>query len=170
MPRRLLTNGPIQPPNSPCFMAYGRAVMWVVKWPCSKWRQPSFLPRLNAKVSLQRSAFLIARLVRPMLPWANSSWAAAPRTGASALQQELKSESLYQYGQDIGATALCYFCWALWQLGYVDQATEVAAEAVKHAELLVSSPYTSVYHLPCPRHDGYLSSLPGQYALLCAAS
>jgi len=49
---------------------------------------------------------------------------------------ELESESLYQYGQDIGATALCYLCWALWQLGYVDQATEVAAEAVKHAEAL----------------------------------
>jgi class 3 adenylate cyclase/predicted ATPase len=57
---------------------------------------------------------------------------------------ELESESLYQYGQDIGATALCYLCWALWQLGYVDQATEVAAEAVKHAEAL-SHPHTLAY-------------------------
>jgi predicted ATPase len=56
----------------------------------------------------------------------------------------LQSESLYQYGQDIGATALCYLCWALWQLGYVDQATEVAAEAVKHAEAL-SHPHTLAY-------------------------
>jgi hypothetical protein len=36
----------------------------------------------------------------------------------------------YQYGQDIGATALSYLSWALWHLGYFDQASEVAAEAV----------------------------------------
>jgi AAA ATPase domain len=33
-----------------------------------------------------------------------------------------------QYGQDIGAAALCYLSWALWHLGYVDQASTVAAE------------------------------------------
>jgi predicted ATPase len=50
----------------------------------------------------------------------------------------------YQYGQDIGATVLCYLCWALWHLGYVDQASEVAAKAVRHADE-VSHPHTQVY-------------------------
>jgi hypothetical protein len=47
----------------------------------------------------------------------------------------------HQYGQDIGAAALCYLSWALWHLGYVDQASAVAAEAMKHAEEL-SHPHT----------------------------
>src|SRR5262249_35987646 len=42
----------------------------------------------------------------------------------------------HRYGQDIGAAALCYLSWALWHLGYVDRASAVAAEAVKHAEEL----------------------------------
>jgi predicted ATPase/class 3 adenylate cyclase len=50
----------------------------------------------------------------------------------------------YQYGQDIGATALCYLSWALWHLGYFDQASEVAAQAVQHADE-VSHPHTMVY-------------------------
>ena len=50
----------------------------------------------------------------------------------------------YQYGQDIGATTLCYLCWALWHLGYFDQASEVAAEAVTHANE-VAHPHTQVY-------------------------
>jgi class 3 adenylate cyclase/DNA-binding response OmpR family regulator/predicted ATPase len=50
----------------------------------------------------------------------------------------------YQYGQDIGAAALCYLSWALWHLGYVDQASTVAAEAMKSAEAL-SHPHTLVY-------------------------
>ncbi len=50
----------------------------------------------------------------------------------------------YQYGQDLGAAALCYLSWALWHLGYVDQASEVAAEAVKSAEEL-SHPHTLAY-------------------------
>ena len=48
------------------------------------------------------------------------------------------------YGQDIGATALSYLCWALWHLGYVDQAAAVAAEAKKRAETL-SHPFTLAY-------------------------
>jgi class 3 adenylate cyclase/predicted ATPase len=52
----------------------------------------------------------------------------------------------FQYGQDIGATALCYLCWALWHLGYVDQASDVAAEAVKRAEA-ISHPHTLAYTL-----------------------
>src|SRR5262249_17937782 len=50
----------------------------------------------------------------------------------------------FQYGQDIGAAALCYLSWAQWHLGYVDQALRVAAEAMKHAEEL-SHPHTLVY-------------------------
>jgi predicted ATPase len=54
------------------------------------------------------------------------------------------SQSRYLYGQDIGATALSYLCWALWHLGYVDQAAAVAVEATKQAEAL-SHPFTLVY-------------------------
>jgi class 3 adenylate cyclase/predicted ATPase len=50
----------------------------------------------------------------------------------------------YQYGQDIGATVLCYLSWALWHLGYVDQASRFAADAVKHAEAL-AHPFTLAY-------------------------
>jgi class 3 adenylate cyclase/predicted ATPase len=57
---------------------------------------------------------------------------------------EHHSQSKYLYGQDIGATALSYLCWALWHLGYVDQATAIAAEAKKRADAL-SHPFTLVY-------------------------
>ena len=57
---------------------------------------------------------------------------------------EQHSQSKYFYGQDIGATALSYLCWALWHLGYVDQAAAVAAEANKQAETL-SHPFTLAY-------------------------
>src|SRR5262249_17298351 len=50
----------------------------------------------------------------------------------------------YQYGQDIGVAALCYLSWALWHLGYVDRASEIAAEAMQHAERLCH-PHTLVY-------------------------
>src|SRR5262249_47529969 len=40
--------------------------------------------------------------------------------------------------------ALCYLSWALWHLGYVDQASTVAAQAMKSAEAL-SHPHTLVY-------------------------
>jgi class 3 adenylate cyclase/predicted ATPase len=50
----------------------------------------------------------------------------------------------YQYGQDIGATALCYLSWTLWHLGYVDQASKTATQAVKHAEGL-NHPFTLAY-------------------------
>jgi class 3 adenylate cyclase/predicted ATPase len=50
----------------------------------------------------------------------------------------------YLYGQDMGATVLCYLSWAQWHLGYVDQASRTAAEAVKHAEAL-AHPFTLAY-------------------------
>jgi predicted ATPase len=57
---------------------------------------------------------------------------------------EHHSQSKYLYGHDIGATALSYLCWALWHLGYVDQAAAVATEATKRAEAL-SHPFTLAY-------------------------
>ena len=59
---------------------------------------------------------------------------------------EHHSRSQYLYGQDIGATALSYLCWALWHLGYVDQAGAVAAEATNRAEAL-AHPFTLAYTL-----------------------
>jgi class 3 adenylate cyclase/predicted ATPase/DNA-binding response OmpR family regulator len=50
----------------------------------------------------------------------------------------------FEYGHDIGVTALCYLSWALWHLGHVDQASEVAAEAMKRAEEL-SHPHSLVF-------------------------
>ena len=50
----------------------------------------------------------------------------------------------YQYGQDIGAAASCYLCWALWHLGYVDQAATVSTEAMAIAEAS-SHPHTLAY-------------------------
>jgi predicted ATPase len=50
----------------------------------------------------------------------------------------------HRYGQDVGAATLCYLSWALWHLGYVDQASEAATEAMKLAEKL-SHPHTLVY-------------------------
>jgi predicted ATPase len=73
---------------------------------------------------------------------------------ATALNHLKRARALYdseqhasyrhQYGQDIGTSALCYLSWALWHLGYVDQASEAAAEAMKLAEKL-SHPHTLVY-------------------------
>jgi predicted ATPase/DNA-binding response OmpR family regulator/class 3 adenylate cyclase len=50
----------------------------------------------------------------------------------------------FQYGQDIGVTALSYLSLALWHVGYVEQALQVAAEAKKHAEEL-SHPQSLVF-------------------------
>jgi DNA-binding response OmpR family regulator/class 3 adenylate cyclase/predicted ATPase len=57
---------------------------------------------------------------------------------------DAEGHSCYRYGQDIGVAALCYLSWALWHLGNLDQASEVAAEAMKRAEEL-SHPHTLVY-------------------------
>jgi predicted ATPase len=66
---------------------------------------------------------------------------------ASGLQDpDHHSRHPFHYGQDIGATVLCYLSWALWHLGYVDQASTVAAEAVTRAEA-ISHPFTLAYTL-----------------------
>ena len=50
----------------------------------------------------------------------------------------------HQYGQDIGASTLCYQSWAFWHLGCVEQASAAASEAMRLAEKL-SHPHTVVY-------------------------
>ena len=60
--------------------------------------------------------------------------------------RERHSQLRHRYGQDIGVAALCYRSWALWHLGHVDQASQVANEAVQHAEKLLH-PHTLVYAL-----------------------
>ena len=52
----------------------------------------------------------------------------------------------HQYGQDIGAAALCYLSWALWHLGSLDQAQAIASEALRRAKKL-AHPHTLVYTL-----------------------
>jgi predicted ATPase len=61
----------------------------------------------------------------------------------------------HQYGQDIGAAALCYLSWALWHLGHFDQASEVSTEAMKLAEK-VAHPHTLVYTICHARAFMYL--------------
>jgi class 3 adenylate cyclase/DNA-binding response OmpR family regulator/predicted ATPase len=73
---------------------------------------------------------------------------------ADALRHVQRARALYdsehhacyrfQYGEDIGVTALCYLGLALWHLGYVDQASQVAAEAKRRAEEL-SHPLSLVF-------------------------
>jgi DNA-binding response OmpR family regulator/predicted ATPase len=64
---------------------------------------------------------------------------------AQALHDPMNhADSRHQYGQDIGAAALCYSSWALWHLGHFDQAAKVATKAIKLAEKL-SHPQTLVY-------------------------
>jgi DNA-binding response OmpR family regulator/class 3 adenylate cyclase len=62
----------------------------------------------------------------------------------------LHTQLQYQYGQDVGAAALCYLSWALWLLGLVDQASHVATRAVRRAEKL-SYPHTFVFTI-CHAH------------------
>jgi predicted ATPase len=50
----------------------------------------------------------------------------------------------YQYGQEIGASTLCYLSWALWHRGYIEQGLDTAMEALALAEKL-SHPHTLVY-------------------------
>jgi predicted ATPase len=50
----------------------------------------------------------------------------------------------FQYGQDIGVAALCYLAWTLWQMGLLDQASAIAAKAIRDARDL-AHPHTLVY-------------------------
>jgi DNA-binding response OmpR family regulator/predicted ATPase len=72
---------------------------------------------------------------------------------AAALPHLQHARSLYdprgpfqfQYGQDAGAAALCYLSWTLWHQGYIDQASQIATEAMKRADELSHHPHTQVF-------------------------
>jgi len=66
------------------------------------------------------------------------------RQARALYNPQVHASSRHQYGQDIGAAALCYLSWALWHLGHVDQALETATEAVKLAEKS-THPHTLIY-------------------------
>jgi predicted ATPase len=81
----------------------------------------------------------------------------------------------YQYGQDIGASVLCYLSWALWHLGYVDQASQVATEAINRANAIANHPHTQVFTI-ChargmmdifQRRTGDMISYAGSVVSLC---
>jgi TolB-like protein/predicted ATPase len=52
---------------------------------------------------------------------------------ASLYQPDKHGEFAFRYGQDIGASALCYLAWALWHNGFFAQATRTADRAIRHA-------------------------------------
>jgi len=52
---------------------------------------------------------------------------------ASLYQPDEHRELAFRYGQDVGATALCYLAWALWHNGFFAQATLTADRATRHA-------------------------------------
>ena len=52
---------------------------------------------------------------------------------ASLYQPNEHREFAFRYGQDVGATALCYLAWALWHNGFLAQATLTADQAIRHA-------------------------------------
>jgi predicted ATPase len=65
---------------------------------------------------------------------------------ASLYRPEEHREFAFRYGQDIGASALCYLSWALWHAGYPDQAVRIADRALLHAREFGHA-YTLVYTL-----------------------
>jgi len=52
---------------------------------------------------------------------------------ASLYEPNEHREFAFRYGQDLGATALCYLAWALWHNGFFAQATLTAGRAIRHA-------------------------------------
>jgi predicted ATPase len=52
---------------------------------------------------------------------------------ASLYRPDEHREFAFRYGQDIGASALCFLSWALWHDGYPDQAMRTADRALLHA-------------------------------------
>jgi TolB-like protein/predicted ATPase/energy-coupling factor transporter ATP-binding protein EcfA2 len=68
------------------------------------------------------------------------------RLAASLYQPNEHRELAFRYGQDVGATALCYLAWALWHNGFLAQATVTAERAICHAREFGHS-HTLVYTL-----------------------
>jgi hypothetical protein len=60
---------------------------------------------------------------------------ARPHLEQAALlyRPEEHREFAFRYGQDLGASALCYLSWALWNDGYPDRAARTADRALLHA-------------------------------------
>jgi TolB-like protein/predicted ATPase len=52
---------------------------------------------------------------------------------ASLYRPDEHRELAFRYGQDVGATALCYLAWAQWHNGFLAEATLTADRAVRHA-------------------------------------
>ncbi len=65
---------------------------------------------------------------------------------ASLYRAEEHREFAFRYGQDIGASALCYLSLALWHDGYPDQAARAADRALLHAREFGHA-YTLAYTL-----------------------
>jgi TolB-like protein/class 3 adenylate cyclase/predicted ATPase len=65
---------------------------------------------------------------------------------ASLYQPNEHREFAFRYGQDVGATALCYLAWALWHNGFLAQATATADQAIRHAREFEHA-HTLVYTL-----------------------
>jgi class 3 adenylate cyclase/predicted ATPase len=86
--------------------------------------QPASAPRLVGQRMVGAGLLLTGdfRQARPHLELA-----------ASLYRPDEHREFAFRYGQDIGATALCYLSWALWHNGYPDQAARTADRALLHA-------------------------------------
>ena len=122
-----------------------RAIMSAVRSPGRRMQPASSLKRQDATL-IRRLCLLAHRIVGTTYATKGEFAAALPHLQqARALYDPQHGTPLqYQYGQDIGAAALCYLSWALWQLGSVDQASQVAADAVKRAQEL-SHPHTQAF-------------------------
>src|SRR5262249_37278363 len=129
--------------NSASFTGSGRPITSPVRSRCSRKRRWNFLPKQSAMMTALHSVCPTAPSAPPTCRWVNSPLG-GNTLNARGSDPERHSQSKYLYGQDIGATALSYLCWALWHLGYVDQATAVANEATKRAEALLH-PFTLAY-------------------------
>src|SRR5262249_39016440 len=99
--------------------------------------QPASAPRLIGQRMVGAGLLLTGdfRHARPHLEMA-----------ASLYRAEEHREFAFRYGQDIGATALCYLSWALWHEGYPDRAARTAHRAILHARELGHA-YTLAYTL-----------------------
>jgi predicted ATPase len=99
--------------------------------------QPASAPRLVGHWILATGQLMIGdfRQARPHLERAASLYRAAERR-----------EFAFRYGQDIGASALCYLSLALWHDGYPDQAARTADRALLHAREFGHT-YTLAYTL-----------------------
>ena len=143
--RASLMNLPLPHRNSPSCMGYGPATTSAVKFAMLRAAAEDFLAeaeRHDDTAALCLSHRTLGTTLVTMGDFVGGRW---HLERARALYDPVNHARFrYQYGQDIGAAALCYLCWALWHLGYVEQASEVAAEAMALAEAS-SHPHTLAY-------------------------